>query len=199
MANRKHFRPNGPPKNCMADQLQIRPNFRKLAVKRATLLSTSHNWNHCVWQVHRLLLSALPTKLLFLVTAGSNSGSTSLGFLTRTFWSFFAETNWSLKHFGNLSHSCSETHCNSVHYPIFQTLWLKWLNIFQSFQKHFSLWPKKNSHQCLSLAVVRGNAANILACVQVWSDFGYSQCCVLTSITACHLPLCCLAICFCFL
>jgi len=31
-------------------------------------------------------------------------------------------------------------------------------------------------HQRLSLAVVRGNIASILACVQVWSDFSHPQC-----------------------
>ena len=31
-------------------------------------------------------------------------------------------------------------------------------------------------HQCLSLAVVRGNAASTLACVQVWSDFSHPYC-----------------------
>ena len=31
-------------------------------------------------------------------------------------------------------------------------------------------------HQHLSLAVVRGNTASILACVQVWSDFSHPQC-----------------------
>ena len=31
-------------------------------------------------------------------------------------------------------------------------------------------------HQRLSLAVVRGNTASILACVQVWSDFSHPQC-----------------------
>ena len=29
----------------------------------------------------------------------------------------------------------------------FQTFWPKWLNCFWSFQKHFGLWPKKNSFQ----------------------------------------------------
>jgi len=31
-------------------------------------------------------------------------------------------------------------------------------------------------HQRLSLDVVRGNTASILACVQVWSDFSHPQC-----------------------
>ena len=31
-------------------------------------------------------------------------------------------------------------------------------------------------HQRLSLAVVRGNPASILACVQVWSDFSHPRC-----------------------
>ena len=31
-------------------------------------------------------------------------------------------------------------------------------------------------HQRLSLAVVRGNTASILACVQIWSDFSHPQC-----------------------
>ena len=31
-------------------------------------------------------------------------------------------------------------------------------------------------HQRLSLAVVRGNATSILACVQAWSDFSHPQC-----------------------
>ena len=39
-------------------------------------------------------------------------------------------------------------------------------------------WPRERQwlHQCLSLAVVRGNGASILACVQVWSDFCHPQC-----------------------
>jgi len=38
--------------------------------------------------------------------------------------------------------------------------------------------PRKQQwlHQRLSLAVVRGNAVSILACVQVWSDFSHPQC-----------------------
>jgi len=32
------------------------------------------------------------------------------------------------------------------------------------------------THQHLSLAVVKGNTASILACVHVWSNFSYSQC-----------------------
>jgi len=31
-------------------------------------------------------------------------------------------------------------------------------------------------HQCLSLAMVRGNTASLLACVQVWFDFSHLQC-----------------------
>ena len=36
-------------------------------------------------------------------------------FFAETFRSLFAETSCSLKHFGHLSHSCSETHRSSVH------------------------------------------------------------------------------------
>jgi len=55
-------------------------------------------------------------------------------------------------------------------------------------------------HQGLSLAVVRGNAASILACVQVWADIICSFLAafsVLTSVAARHLPLFqCIAIAF---
>ena len=55
-------------------------------------------------------------------------------------------------------------------------------------------------HQRLSLAVARGNAASILACVQVWSNFTCSFLAafnVLITITAYHLPLYqCVAIAF---
>ena len=45
----------------------------------------------------------------------------------------------------------------------FQTFWLKWLDFFQSFQKHFGLWPKKpwcevvlsNRDAALALIAVR--------------------------------------------
>jgi len=38
--------------------------------------------------------------------------------------------------------------------------------------------PKEQQwfHQSLFLAVFRGNAARILACVQIWYDFSHSQC-----------------------
>jgi len=36
-------------------------------------------------------------------------------FIAETFWPFFGETFWSLRHFGHLSHSCIKTHRNSVH------------------------------------------------------------------------------------
>jgi len=36
-------------------------------------------------------------------------------FFAETFRLYFAVTNWSLKHFGNLSYSCIKTRCNSVH------------------------------------------------------------------------------------
>jgi len=39
------------------------------------------------------------------------------------------------------------------------------------------------------LAVVRANAVSILACVQVWSDFTYSQC---TNQYYCPVPTTCL-------
>jgi len=55
-----------------------------------------------------------------------------------------AEIVWSLKHFGLLSHSCIKTHHRSVFSLYFETLWLKWLNLFRSFQKRFGLWPKNN-------------------------------------------------------
>jgi len=35
---------------------------------------------------------------------------------------FFAETFWSLKHFGHLSHSCIKTRRNSVFWPIFSDI-----------------------------------------------------------------------------
>jgi len=45
-------------------------------------------------------------------------------------------------------------------------------------------------HQCLSLAVVRGNTASILACVQVWKfDLILATLSALTSVPARHLPL----------
>jgi len=68
------------------------------------------------------------------------------GFLLR--WNIsviFAEKFWSLKHFDHLSHSCIKTHHNSVFSLYFQTFSPKWLNFFRSFQKRFSLWPKKTA------------------------------------------------------
>ena len=50
-------------------------------------------------------------------------------------------------------------------------------------------------HQRLSLAVIRGNTASILACVQVWSDFSHPQCinqCSCTSLASLQ----CIAIAF---
>ena len=55
----------------------------------------------------------------------------------------------------------------------------------------FSLYvPRERQwlHQRLSLAVVRGNTASILACVQVWSDFSHLQCITMLHVPACHLP-----------
>jgi len=57
-------------------------------------------------------------------------------FFSETFGSFLAETNWSLKHFGHLSHSCSKTHHNSVHWPLFSDILTEMTNFFRSFQKH---------------------------------------------------------------
>ena len=52
-------------------------------------------------------------------------------FFAETFRSFFADTFWSLKHFGHLSHSCVKTCCNSVYNLYFQTSWAKWLGHFK--------------------------------------------------------------------
>jgi len=57
---------------------------------------------------------------------------------------FFAETFWSLNHFGYLSHSYIKLTATVFFSLYFQTFWPKWLNFFQSLQKHFGLWPKKN-------------------------------------------------------
>ena len=47
--------------------------------------------------------------LIVMYIKGSN-----LFFFFETFWSFFAETFLSLKHFDHLSHSCVKIRCNSV-------------------------------------------------------------------------------------
>ena len=66
-------------------------------------------------------------------------------FFAETFRPFLAETFWSLKHFDHLSNSGIESRHNSVFSLYFQTFWPKWLDFFRSFQKRFSLWPRKNS------------------------------------------------------
>ena len=43
-------------------------------------------------------------------------------FCAETFWSFFDEAFWSLKHFSHLSQSCTETYLNSSHEPIFPNI-----------------------------------------------------------------------------
>jgi len=47
----------------------------------------------------------------------------TLCFFAETFRSFLAETFWSLKHFGHLSHSCVKTRHKSVFSLYFQTFW----------------------------------------------------------------------------
>ena len=77
---------------------------------------------------------------------------------------FFAETFWSLKYFGHLSHSCIETRHNCIFSLDFQ-FWSKWFNYFQSIQKRFGLWPKNTtSHHIGSIitGVVRGQLPPIL-------------------------------------
>jgi len=55
---------------------------------------------------------------------------------------FFAETFWSLKHFGHLSHSCIKTRHNTVFSLYFQTFWPKLRNFFGHF-KNVSVYDRK--------------------------------------------------------
>ena len=58
-----------------------------------------------------------------------------LGIFSLThFGHFVAETFWSLKDFGHLSHSCIKTRRNSVFSLYFQTFWPKWLIFFGHFK-----------------------------------------------------------------
>jgi len=61
-----------------------------------------------------------------------------LFFFNERFWSFLPETFWS---FVSVLSKLAITVFISLY---FQTFWLNWLNFFQSFQKHFSPWLKKN-------------------------------------------------------
>jgi len=89
-----------------------------------------------------------------------------------------------------LSTSCSWDHwCVwQVHRPFLSGLAKKLVDMSGEHRKRQWL------QQHLSLSVIRGNTASILACVQVWYDIAYSflGCFqnVLTSNAACHMSLC---------
>jgi len=69
----------------------------------------------------------------------------------------FWETFWSLRHFGHFSRTVLLKSAVTVHFNLyFQTLWPKWLNFFWSLQKHFGLWPKKNSFQKKYTTILTG-------------------------------------------
>ena len=83
---------------------------------------------------------------------------------------------------GNGDHWCVwEVHCPFFEWSYKETCWCVWR-------------PRERQwlHQRMSLAAASGNAASILACVQVWSNLPVlflAAVNVLTTITAYHLPL----------
>jgi len=77
-------------------------------------------------------------------------GKSSFGMRARLFFfgwniSFIsvAETFWSLKHFGHLSHSCIKTRHSSVHSPLFSDILTDMTKFFFG-HFNFGLRPKKN-------------------------------------------------------
>jgi len=52
---------------------------------------------------------------------------------------FFAETFWSLRYFGHLSHICIKTCGNSAHQPIFSDILTEMTIVFVHFKKKFCL------------------------------------------------------------
>ena len=107
----------------------------KLLLKQRIL--AVHNDFHWLLVATKLLTAKLHSCYVWV-------GVWSFFFSLWHFGHFFAETCWSLKHFGHLSHSCIKTRHSSVQYPIFSDIMTKITKFFQSFQKHFGLWPKNN-------------------------------------------------------
>jgi len=66
-------------------------------------------------------------------------------FFAETFRSFFAETFWSLKDFGHLSHSCIKTRCSSNHLPMFSDILSEMTIIFGHF-KIISVYDRKKKN-----------------------------------------------------